>query len=115
MGTGQEFVKKIKPFGSFLFLLLFVLFLLTCFTSGKNPIPGYKAPHESSYYSQNEKTLTELKTELENNVFPNLKGIKNCSISEGKLVVTIDNENFAISRSAILQYYDQNLFEFVNG
>ena len=113
MGTGQEFVKKIKPFGSFLFLLVFVLFLLTCFTSGKNPIPGYKAPHESSYYSQNEKTLAELKTELNANVFPKLNGISNCSISEGKLIVVIEDESFAISRSAILRYYDKDLFEFL--
>ncbi len=32
--AGQEFVKMIGPFGSVLFLLLFVLFLVFCFTGG---------------------------------------------------------------------------------
>ena len=115
MGTGQEFVKKIKPFGSFLFLLIFVLFLLICFTSGKKPIPGYESPHDSSYYSQNDVTLTELKSELEQNVFPHLKGITDSKVSNGKLVVTIESDSYAVSRSALLKYYDVSLFEFIQG
>ena len=115
MGTGQEFVKKIKPFGSFLFLLIFVLFLLICFTSGKKLIPGYESPHESSYYSQNDATLTELKSELETNIFPHLEGITDSRVSNGKLVVTIAADSYYVSRSAILKYYDVSLFEFVQG
>ena len=32
--AGQAFVKMIGPFGSILFLLVFVLFLIFCFTGG---------------------------------------------------------------------------------
>lgn len=34
MTAGQAFVKMIGPFGSVLFLLVFVLFLVFCFTGG---------------------------------------------------------------------------------
>ena len=112
MGAGQEFVKKIRPLGVVLFLVLFVLFLYICFTAGTNPIPGYESPHDSVYYSQNADTLGELKTELEANVFPKLGGIESCAVSDGKIKVVIDSENFATSRSAILRYYDESLFEF---
>ena len=112
MSAGQAFAKKIGPIGGAFFLLLFVLFLVYCFTAGTNPIPGYESPHDSSYYSQNNTTLAELKTELETNVFPKLEGIKDCQISNGKLAVTIDSVSYAKSRSAILKYYDESLFEF---
>ena len=92
-----------------------MLFLLICFTSGKKPIPGYESPHDSSYYSQNDVTLSELKSELEKNVFPYLKGITDSRVSNGKLVITIESDSYSISRSALLKYYDVSLFEFVQG
>ena len=112
MSAGQDFAKKIGPFGGGFFLLLFVIFLVYCFTAGTNPIPGYAAPHESSYYSQNDTTLAELETELETNVFPKLSGEESCQIADSKLAVTLDSANFAKSRSAILKFYDKSLFEF---
>ena len=115
MSAGQEFVKKIRPLGVALFLILFVLFLYICFTAGANPIPGYESPHDSAYYSQNDSTLEELKTELEANVFPKLSGEENCSVADGKLSIVIESSSFATSRSAILRYYDESLFEFIKG
>ena len=115
MAAGQDFVKKIRPIGSAMFLLLFVLFLIVCFTSGKNPLPGYERAHDSSYYLQSEATLSELKTELETNVFPKLEGDESCTVSGGKLIVTLDEKNYSETRSAILKYYDEDLFEFVKG
>ena len=114
MSAGQDFAKKIGPIGGAFFLLLFVVFLVYCFTAGTNPIPGYEAPHDSSYYSQNATTLSELKTELETNVFPKINGIEYCTLSTGKLEITIDNGSYTKSRSAILKFYDKSLFEFIN-
>ena len=37
MNTGRDFVKMIGPFGSILFLIVFVLFLVFCFTGGGAP------------------------------------------------------------------------------
>lgn len=114
MSAGQDFVKKIGVVGSIFFLLLFVLFLAYCFTPKPAPLSGYVSPHDSTYYGQNEATLSELKTELETNVFPKLSGNESCWISDSKLIVAIDQASYAATRSAILNYYDESLFEFTN-
>lgn len=114
MTAGQDFVKKIGAVGSAFFLLLFVVFLVYCFTVKPNPLAGYVIAHDSTYYSQNDSTLSELKTELEKNVFPKLDGIESCTVSDGTLEVVIDSESFVTSQSAILKYYDKSLFEFVS-
>lgn len=113
MSAGQDFVKKIGPFGSILFLLLFVGFFIYCFTLGpKDPLEGYSAPHDSSYYAQSSEALTELKAELEKNVFPQLDGILSDEIKDGKLFISISGEDFVESRNSILKYYDESLFYF---
>jgi hypothetical protein len=113
--TGLEFVKKLRPFGCAVFLLLGIYFLVFCFTSGSNALPGYVSPHDSSYYSQNSSTLSELKTELETNIFPHLEGISGCEVENGRLAVTIDNGSYYKSRAVILKYYDGSLFDFRKG
>lgn len=113
MSAGQEFAKKIGPLGGAFFLLLFVLFLIYCFTAKPIPLPGYVAPHDSTYYAQNDTTLFELKSELETNVFPKLTGEESCTVKNGKLEIVIDSESFKTCRSAILRYYDDSLFEFI--
>lgn len=113
MSAGQEFVKKIGPFGSFLFLVIFVGFFIYCFTlTPKDPLAGYEAPHDSSYYAQSPETLAELQTELEANVFPNLEGIVSDEAEDGKLVIAISGDDFVESRDAILKHYDESLFYF---
>ena len=74
MTAGQQFVKWLKPVGCGIFLLVFVLFFIMCFTA-KAPVEGYTVPHDSQYYAEH---LDELKTELETNLFPRLDGIIIC-------------------------------------
>lgn len=113
LSAGQDFVKKIGPFGSIFFLGLFVAFLIYCFTSSpKDPLDGYEPAHSSSYYSQSEETMQELKTELDENVFPKLDGIISDEIEDGKLTVSIEGDDYVESRDAILKYYDEDLFYF---
>lgn len=113
MNTGEDFVRKIRPLGAALFLLAFVLFLVMAFTSGKPPIPGYAPPRSAEYYAQSEETLNELKSELEQNVFPALGGgVTDCSVSEGKLRLTIEKKQYPKLRSALLHYYESGLFTF---
>ena len=114
MSAGQDFAKKIGPIGSAFFLLLFVLVLVYCFTAKPSPLAGYQAPHDSTYYSQSDAALSELKAELETNVFPKLTGEESCTIVGGKLEIVFDSKSFKTCRSAILRYYDENLFEFVS-
>lgn len=113
MNTGQDFVKKIGPFGCALFLALFVFSLIYCFTSAPaNPLKGYEAPYNSDYYAQSGATLEQLQTELESNVFPKLSGVLSSEIEDGKIIITIKGDSFADTRDAILNYYDESLFYF---
>jgi len=113
MTAGQEFVKKIRPVGVVMFLLLFVLYFVVCFTARPDPLAGYASPHDANYYAQNEQTLTELKTELETTVFPLLTGEERCKVKDGKLELVLDSTNYKASRSALLKHFDGNLFTFV--
>ena len=106
MTAGQQFVKWIKPAGCGIFLVVFVLFLVMCFTA-KAPVEGYTIPHDSQYYAAH---LDELKTELETNLFPKLDGIEDCYISGDRLTIIIDSASFEESSGAITHYYGENLF-----
>jgi len=111
VNPGQEIVKWLKPAGCALVLLITALAMIMLFTSGKDPVAGYEAPQTSDYYAAHPE---ELKAELEEHLFPLLEGIGDCEITdEGKLRVTLEGEDYAVARSAILQYYDDALFEFV--
>ena len=110
--AGGEFVKKIRPVGCVMFLFILVMFLVICFSAGKDPIPGYEPPNTSEYYAQN---LDELVSELEENVFPHIEGVVSAEVEGDVIVITIEESHFAVSRSAVLNYYDAELFQFVWG
>lgn len=110
MTAGQSFVKMLRPFGAALFLIVFILFLIFAFSSGKDPVPGYEPPNTPEYYAQN---MGVLKAELEENLFPHLDGITDCYMSGEKLVIAIEDKSYIASRAAILRYFDQALFEFI--
>ncbi|MGI5977873.1 MAG: hypothetical protein ACOX66_00035 [Oscillospiraceae bacterium] len=115
VNPGLEIARRITPFGCILLLAVFVLFMVFCLSSGKNRLPGYTAPHDTEYYSQSDERLTELKTELEANVFPKLGGVERCEVKDGKLEVTIPRANYNDLRAALLHVYDESLFTFVVG
>ena len=108
--TGAEFIEKIRPIGIAFFLVLFVAFMVICFISGVEPVKDYKTPHDSEYYAEN---LPELKAELEENFFPYIDGVKDCTVEDGKLVVLTVGKKLMNVRSALLRYYSEDLFEFV--
>ncbi|MEG0876030.1 MAG: hypothetical protein RSD32_00925 [Oscillospiraceae bacterium] len=112
--AGQSFVKSIRPLGAALFLLIFVLFLIVCFTDGRGkPLVGYVPPNYSEYYAQNETTLAELKTELEAKVFPKLEGIIRCELNPKTLTIIIEQTKLEAAKTEILRFYDESLFQFV--
>jgi hypothetical protein len=111
MNSGQQFVKMLRPLGCVLFLLMAVGVTLICFTAGRDPIPGYAAPEDTAYYAEH---LDALQQELETSVFPQLQGVVGSEITGDQLTVQIDGESFAVTRSAILRYFDESLFLFVS-
>ncbi|MGE4354515.1 MAG: hypothetical protein AB7D36_10590 [Oscillospiraceae bacterium] len=109
MNTGSDFVKKLRPLGSALAIICFIGFLAVCFSSGKDTLlPGYSAPRDTAYYAQN---LSELESELQENVLPNLDGIVSCSLGKEKVIITIEKEDFFTARSTLLKYFDEDLLD----
>ncbi len=107
MTAGESFVKMLKPVGCALFLLLFVIFLIFCFTA-KAPLDGYVKPQTTEYYSTH---LDELEQELEENMFPQLEGIEDCFVSGDKLTIIISEAAYDESSGIITHYYGKELFD----
>ena len=110
--TGRDFIKKVKPLGAAMFLGTFIIVTIFLFTAGRDPIPGYESPQNEEYYLQNDKTMGELKSELEKNVFPNVRGVVSCETDGKKLFVAIEEKSYSVTRSAILHYFDESIFVF---
>lgn len=103
--AGQDFVKKIGPWGCGLFLCLAVLVTAICFTAGADPIPGYEAPQDSAYYALHPEALA---AELNENVLPRLEDPAHAAVTEGKVLVTVEGPSFVPVRAALLHFFDES-------
>ena len=56
---GFQIVRWLKPFGSGLVLLIFILFLVYAFSTGREPIKGYTPPHDMEYYAEHPDALED--------------------------------------------------------
>ena len=110
MTAGEEFVKKLRPVGCVVFLVMFAAFMTLCFTAAGNaPVKGYNPPHDTKYYSTH---LDELRAELEENLLPQLEGETECEVNGDRLSVTVDAEHFDTVKKALVHYYTEKLFTF---
>ena len=108
--TGAAFVSSIKPLGAAIFLLMFVMFLVICFTSGPKAIEGYEPVYDYEYYSEHIDTLYD---ELNAHVFPAVEGISSSRVDGNMVLLTIEKQHFFDTRSTILKYFDKRLFSFL--
>ena len=110
MGTGQEFVKKIRPVGAAFFLFMLVAYLCICFFSPVPPVNGYIPPQTDGYYAEH---IDELTGELRSNLIPAL-GYEGVSVEtgDGRVVITAPETDLDALRQDILYYYGEDLFEF---
>lgn len=107
--AGQDFLKRIGPAGCVLFLALFVLVTAICLTAGRDPVPGYEAPHETEYYVNH---LDELADELNEHFLPQLETPAQAAVAGGTVTITVQDDTFVVVRSAVLHYFDESLFTF---
>ena len=108
--TGKIFVSKIGMVGCVMFLIMLVGFLLVCFSAGsQNPIEGYEPPRESAYYKEYPGELVE---EINENIAPQLESITECYYEDGKVVIITEEAEYFTVRSALLDYFDEELFDF---
>ena len=112
MTAGQAFVKKIGPFGSALFLLLFVAFLIYCFLPAKSPADGFTPAHDTAYYSQH---LSDLEAEITDELLPKLGLEAETEVSGDKLEISFAEEDLSGGKEGILKHYDESLFTFERG
>ena len=110
MSAGEDFVRRIRPLGCALFLILALGVTVLCFTLNNDPVKGYEAPEDTAYYAAHPEALV---AELEAHIFPALEGEERARVTEdGKVLVTLEEEHYYPSRGAILQYFDVSLLEF---
>ena len=108
--NGEWLLKTLKPAGCAFVLLLAAMSLVICFTAGSDPIKGYSPPQSAEYYAAHP---DELAAELDENVLPRLNTQAVCAVSGGRVRVEIDHDSFAVTRSALLRYFDEGLLELV--
>lgn len=106
---GAQIVRWLRPAGCVLVLLLGVLMVVVCLTQGRDPVPGYAAPHDTAYYAQH---LDELARELNENVLPQVDETASAAVEGQTVTVTMASERLATTRAAVLRYFDSSLFVF---
>lgn len=107
MTAGESFVKAIKPIGCVLFLGLFAVFMVFCFTA-KAPLDGYVCPETTEYYSEH---LDEFEAELEQHLLPRVDGVVDCSVEGDKILIIIKSGDYEESSSVITHYYGTEIFD----
>ena len=106
---GFQIVRWLKPFGSGLVLLIFILFLVYAFSSGREPIKGYTPPHDGAYYAEH---LSELADELNDTVLALVDPKASAEVTGDVVTVTIPKDSFVQTRAAVLRYFDSKLVQF---
>ncbi len=107
---GFQIAGTLKIGGCILVLAITVAALAIMLTSGRNPIKGYEPPESSEYYAMH---IEELESELAENVFPLLDNVEAWEVENGRITVTLTGGDYAVSRAALLRYYDAELFNFI--
>ena len=103
MTAGQAFVKKLRPIGCAIFLLILLCFLLISFLSGKGNVldtAGYAVPETLDCTDAD-----ALGQELENSLLPLLPGNGECYVEKGRLHLVFDSAEFSDCRETVLHFY----------
>ena len=106
---GFQIVRWLRPFGSGLVILIFILFLVYAFSTGREPIKGYEAPHDGTYYAEH---LDELADELNGTVLALVDPKASAEVTGDIVTVTIPSDSFVVTRAAVLRYFDSQLVQF---
>lgn len=106
---GFQIVRWLKPFGSGLVILMFILFLVYAFSSGRAPIKGYAPPQDGAYYAQH---LDALAAELNETVLPLVDPAASAAVTGQTVTVTIPSDTYVTTRAAVLRYFDSALLSF---
>ncbi len=106
---GFQIVRWLRPGGAAIVLIIFILFLVFCFSSGRAPIKGYQPPEDSEYYAQH---LDKLAQELNDVVLPQIDENASAQVTGDTVTVSTTHDAYVTTRAAVLKYFDRTLVEF---
>ena len=106
---GFQIVRWLRPFGSGLVILIFILFLVYAFSTGREPIKGYAPPLDMEYYAEHPDALED---ELNTIVLPLVDPEASAAVTGDIVTVTIPSDSFVQTRAAVLRYFDSQLVQF---
>ena len=109
---GFQIVRWLRPFGSGLVILIFILFLVYAFSSGRAPIKGYTPPHDGAYSAEH---LDALADELNDTVLPLVDPSASAAVTGDTVTVTIGHDSYVTTRAAVLRYFDSKVLTFQEG
>ncbi len=108
----QVDLKKIKPLGAVLILFLAALALITCFTADMGVPDRYESLHDAEYYRQSRGSMEELKSELEENVFPQLDGIVKYYVNQNNVLhIDVSKKSYGKVTGVLYRDFDRDLFD----
>lgn len=109
-------LKKVRPVGIVIILLVAVLAIITCFTIDLGVPEHYVSEHDTAYYSQSRETMEQLHAELREKVFPGMDGVADSYLSvDGTRVVIVVKTGYYDRVKAVLErdFDSQALFQLV--
>jgi hypothetical protein len=113
---GADFVKKVKPIGAVLILLISAIGTLMLFTADMGVPARHEPLHSTEYYLQSYDTMTKLLEELERYIFPafdtDIRGRIELSNGNYHLVIITEQTFIGRVRAVLERDFDSVLFEF---
>ena len=108
-------LKKLKPLGIVLILGFSVLFVIMCLTVDMGVPERYVPEHDTAYYAESAEHLAELEAELDEHVFPSVRGLVDHGVDAElmKLTVSVEEKYYDMAVAALSRDISPELFEFV--
>lgn len=108
LNPGRQWAQRLGVGGGIVVLLFSLVFVLTMLTAGPQQL-DYTPAQSDAYYAQH---LDELQAELTAYVFPEVEGVQDCTVADGKLVIGIRSKYYIQTRAQIIDRFDRDLFVF---
>jgi len=108
-------LKKIKPIGVVMILFFSALVVVLCFVVDFDVPKAYTPAHDTEYYRESMDHMKELLTELEENEFPRLNGIRDYEILSDTMQVriTVEKKYYEMAAAVLDRDFGSELFDLV--
>ncbi len=108
LNPGRQWAQRLGVGGGIAVLLFSLVFVLTMLSSGPEKL-DYTPMQSDGYYAEHP---YELQAELTEFVFPEVEGVQDCTVAEGKVVIGIRSKYYIETRAVIIDLFDRDLFVF---